>query len=138
MASVAPSKPAQAPASLSSSLDEKIPLIDWEGLRRRSLQPGGFGTNRIQIWCVILSGPRTLFSDLDLREFFHLNRPQLLHASKLAEKTEEKGELVEEHRDERQIRLDTDRSFVLYPVGEKALPAPVSSFITGALLTYVV
>lgn len=27
-------------------------------------------------------------------------------------------EPVEEHEDERQIQLDTDRSFVLYPVGE--------------------
>ena len=25
---------------------------------------------------------------------------------------------IEEHADERQIKLDTDRSFVLYPVGE--------------------
>ena len=30
---------------------------------------------------------------------------------------------VEPHPDERQVRLDTDRSFVLYPVGETA-PAP--------------
>ncbi|KAF8069231.1 rab-GTPase-TBC domain-containing protein [Lyophyllum atratum] len=92
MATMAPSEPTQAPESFTSSFDEKISQIDWEGLRRRSLQPGGFGTNRIQIW------------------------PQLLHVSKLAERTEERGELVEEHRDERQIRLDTDRSFVLYPV----------------------
>ncbi len=28
----------------------------------------------------------------------------------------------EPHQDERQIELDTDRSFVLYPVGETRLP----------------
>ena len=30
----------------------------------------------------------------------------------------EKPAAVEPHPDERQVRLDTDRSFVLYPVGE--------------------
>ena len=34
------------------------------------------------------------------------------------------------HPDERQIQLDTDRSFVLYPVGE---PLPVSSHCSEAL-----
>ena len=30
------------------------------------------------------------------------------------------------HRDERQIRLDTDRSFVLYPVGDvPSIPVPL-------------
>ena len=36
----------------------------------------------------------------------------------------------EPHPDERQIQLDTDRSFVLYPVGE---PLPVSSHCPEAL-----
>ena len=40
----------------------------------------------------------------------------------------------EPHPDERQIQLDTDRSFVLYPVGE---PLPVSSHCP-AVLTHVV
>ena len=31
---------------------------------------------------------------------------------------------IEEHADERQIKLDTDRSFVLYPVGEHSPPVP--------------
>ena len=30
-----------------------------------------------------------------------------------------------EHQDERQIKLDTDRSFVIYPVGETALLKPL-------------
>lgn len=40
----------------------------------------------------------------------------------------------EPHPDERQIQLDTDRSFVLYPVGE---PLPVSGHCP-AVLTHVV
>ncbi|RDB27057.1 TBC1 domain family member 20 [Hypsizygus marmoreus] len=65
--------------------------IDWDELRRRSLQPGGFGQDRVLLW------------------------PQLLgvDAAKVKEETVEGRE---PHTDERQIRLDTDRSFVLYPV----------------------
>lgn len=63
-------------------------------------------------------------------------RAQLLHADVPPEPTpidEEKapadkendtldlGQVVEPHPDERQVRLDTDRSFVLYPVGEPPL-----------------
>lgn len=52
-------------------------------------------------------------------------RPQLLGAPKsalVAVKEEEyEAEVPTPHRDERQIRLDTDRSFVLYPVGEAML-----------------
>ncbi|KAG6860937.1 hypothetical protein C0995_005767 [Termitomyces sp. Mi166 len=84
------------------SSDEKTILIDWEDLRRRSLRPGGFGPSRIQIW------------------------PEILGVRQRTEKEYEKQAVADdvhcEHRDERQIRLDTDRSFVLYPVGEKALP----------------
>ena len=32
--------------------------------------------------------------------------------------------IVEPHPDERQVRLDTDRSFVLYPVGEPSFHSP--------------
>ena len=32
--------------------DDKCSLIDWEALRRRSLQPGGFGDDRVDLWCV--------------------------------------------------------------------------------------
>ncbi|GLB42460.1 putative rab-GTPase-TBC domain containing protein [Lyophyllum shimeji] len=89
-------EPAELPPSLSSSYNDKTIPIDWEGLRRRSLQPGGFGPSRVEIW------------------------PQLLHVSPVVKGEEETGakeeETLVEHRDERQIRLDTDRSFVLYPV----------------------
>ncbi|PPQ88792.1 hypothetical protein CVT25_010478 [Psilocybe cyanescens] len=75
--------------------------IDWEGLRARSLQKGGFGDERVDIW------------------------PKLLNASKskdsFVNKPNKHSDLKEEqpHDDERQIGLDTDRSFVLYPVEPK-------------------
>ncbi|KAG6851800.1 hypothetical protein C0991_009189, partial [Blastosporella zonata] len=44
--------------------------------------------------------------------------PEILGVSKMIKKkTEEDVIAQDEHSDERQIRLDTDRSFVLYPVG---------------------
>lgn len=55
----------------------------------------------------------------------HFLRPQLLGAPKSApvavKEEENEVEIPTPHRDERQIRLDTDRSFVLYPVGEAML-----------------
>ncbi|KAJ7043532.1 rab-GTPase-TBC domain-containing protein [Mycena alexandri] len=67
---------------------------DWEEYRRMSLAPGGFGDKRVDIWC------------------------KLVHAE-----PQEPGQPADEesslHPDERQIRLDTERSFVLYPVDSK-------------------
>ena len=37
------------------------------------------------------------------------------------------------HPDERQVRLDTDRSFVLYPVGETCSPLPCPRRAHGAM-----
>lgn len=52
-----------------------------------------------------------------------VDRTRLLHASKetLSKEEDVKANTAEEsapHADERQISLDTDRSFVLYPAGE--------------------
>ncbi|KAJ7115882.1 rab-GTPase-TBC domain-containing protein [Mycena epipterygia] len=69
---------------------------DWEEYRRMSLSPGGFGDKRTEIW------------------------PKVLHAQPLPPFPE--GSTADEsscHPDERQIRLDTERSFVLYPVDSK-------------------
>ncbi|KAF9459688.1 rab-GTPase-TBC domain-containing protein [Collybia nuda] len=70
--------------------------VDWTALRERSLLPGGFGEERANIW------------------------PQLLGVEKTPKGSvkdeESEPEIPTPHRDERQIRLDTDRSFVLYPV----------------------
>ncbi|KAI0064241.1 hypothetical protein BV25DRAFT_1990015 [Artomyces pyxidatus] len=76
--------------------------LDWDALRRRSLQPGGFGTERQSIW------PRLLHVD-----------PATLVAAQSSVPSADSEETP--HEDERQIRLDTDRSFVLYPVDEKSV-----------------
>ncbi|KAH9003558.1 rab-GTPase-TBC domain-containing protein [Lactarius hatsudake] len=72
-------------------------FLDWDTLRLQSLAPGGFGTARAYIW------PKLLH--------VHMSAPQI------KEIPESQNE-PEPHRDERQIRLDTDRSFVLYPVDD--------------------
>ncbi|KAJ7449636.1 rab-GTPase-TBC domain-containing protein [Mycena latifolia] len=68
---------------------------DWEEYKLMSLSPGGFGEKkRAEIW------------------------PQLLHA--YPEPIPEiPADDESSHPDERQIRLDTERSFVLYPVDSK-------------------
>ncbi|KAG5720894.1 TBC1 domain family member 20 [Termitomyces sp. T112] len=71
---------------------QKAASIDWEDLKRHSLQPGGFGPSRVQIW------------------------PEILGVRQRIEMQASIDDAYREHRDERQIRLDTDRSFVLYPV----------------------
>lgn len=86
--------------------------IDWEGLRELSLQPGGFGEERVSLWCVPLG--------------FHLQhipnvvrRPKLLKVDLRTEGKDVPIDSEEEaHQDENQIKLDTNRSFVMYPVGE--------------------
>ncbi|KAE9404638.1 hypothetical protein BT96DRAFT_989200 [Gymnopus androsaceus JB14] len=64
----------------------------WEEARIRSLEPGGFGKDRVEIWMKLLNVE--------------------------ASSDEEIPDMLPEHADERQIRLDTDRSFVLYPDGD--------------------
>ncbi|KAF7370675.1 TBC1 domain member 20 [Mycena sanguinolenta] len=72
---------------------EKEPLDEWDEYRSMSLVPGGFGEKRVDIW------------------------PKVLHATpQLVEKEHSIHTETSSHPDERQIRLDTERSFVLYPV----------------------
>ncbi|KAF4618711.1 hypothetical protein D9613_009872 [Agrocybe pediades] len=74
--------------------DPKPNKVDWDALRARSLQKGGFGEERVYIW------------------------PKLLNVSQSSGIQHEVLQVDEKapHQDERQIGLDTDRSFVLYPV----------------------
>ncbi|KAI0298637.1 rab-GTPase-TBC domain-containing protein [Multifurca ochricompacta] len=71
--------------------------LDWDALRLQSLAPGGFRSARTLLW------PSLLHVDVNPTQ------PSL--------STEDQTE-PDPHRDERQIRLDTDRSFVLYPVDD--------------------
>ncbi|KAF8216412.1 hypothetical protein K438DRAFT_1558431 [Mycena galopus ATCC 62051] len=71
------------------------PSDEWETYRSMSLASGGFGEKRADIWSKVLHAtPQKAAENLSDDESFS-------------------------HPDERQIRLDTDRSFVLYPVDPK-------------------
>ncbi|KAI0000160.1 rab-GTPase-TBC domain-containing protein [Russula compacta] len=71
---------------------------DWDALRLQSLAPGGFGGARAYIW--------------------HAS-PRLLHLDVNPSQPLDNLKELDPHPDERQIRLDTDRSFVLYPVDDE-------------------
>ena len=99
--------------------------LDWNALRLQSLAPGGFGAARAQIWHA--SSPlhhSPLFPQLLNFTF----RPSLLHVDVNAIHAAENEKEHDLHRDERQIRLDTDRSFVLYPVGDAPSALTLSRF----------
>ncbi|KIY64707.1 hypothetical protein CYLTODRAFT_401513 [Cylindrobasidium torrendii FP15055 ss-10] len=84
-------------------MDEKavVPKLDWDALRKESILPGGFGDRRVEIWPQLLG----------------VNHSRSEHKTDRATSVYPEKEGLE-HSDERQIRLDTDRSFVLYPVDE--------------------
>ncbi|KAJ3914947.1 rab-GTPase-TBC domain-containing protein [Lentinula edodes] len=69
----------------------------WQEARRKSLEPGGFGKDRVHYWSKLLNVDD---SDID------------------TEATVSDIETLPVHADEPQIRLDTDRSFVMYPDGD--------------------
>lgn len=82
--------------SESSTVEKpEVEEIDWDILRKASLFPGGFGEDRIKLW------------------------PKLLNVRHGAPQDLSVFDELPSHTDERQIRLDTDRSFVLYPVDTK-------------------
>ena len=100
--------------------------LDWDQLRQTSLNPGGFGKERMTIWYACLARNACVVRVAES------SRPQVLNASTSSPTSsepppngnlvlhEEGGETVAplSHPDERQIMLDTDRSFVHYPTGE--------------------
>ncbi|KAI0628633.1 rab-GTPase-TBC domain-containing protein [Trametes polyzona] len=87
--------------------------VDWEGLRAQSIQPHGFGQERVRIWPKLLH-----VQDVVLRDP-HSATDASVSPQTREERTEPQesnsSEVVTPHADERQISLDTDRSFVLYP-----------------------
>lgn len=91
------------------------PSPDWDALRLQSLAPGGFGSARAYIWHASVSTP-------PFPHFLELySRPRLLHVHPDLDvnlSPQNSHNEHDPHQDERQIRLDTDRSFVLYPVGD--------------------
>ncbi|KAI6040872.1 rab-GTPase-TBC domain-containing protein [Pisolithus marmoratus] len=85
--------------------------VTWESLRERSLQPEGFGADRVRIWPALL-GVQPLSDPPPYSEVEGTPDPPSatsIHSSYGYED-------ADPHPDERQIKLDTDRSFVLYPL----------------------
>ncbi|KAF7309722.1 TBC1 domain member 20 [Mycena indigotica] len=74
---------------------ENTPLDQWDDYRLLSLEEDGFRQRRVEIWS------------------------RLLHVSE-GQPMDPTASDLPSHPDERQIRLDTERSFVLYPVDTKA------------------
>ncbi|KAF9077239.1 rab-GTPase-TBC domain-containing protein [Rhodocollybia butyracea] len=66
----------------------------WQHARAQSLKPGGFGKYRVKYWT------------------------KLLNVTADNEESTAQFATLPKHADERQIRLDTDRSFVMYPDGD--------------------
>ncbi|OBZ67637.1 Protein transport protein SEC23 [Grifola frondosa] len=88
---------------------------DWNALRRLSLQPHGFGQKRVDIWLEILNVDTT-GQEPEPSETSTLNESATEGEDDSSSDEAVSGLLP--HQDERQIGLDTDRSFVLYPVEE--------------------
>ena len=88
--------------------------LDWDALRLRSLAPGGFGSRRAYIWYASFPLHHSPFP----LNFEFTFRPRLLHVDVNRTHPPENEKEHDLHKDEQQIRLDTDRSFVLYPVGD--------------------
>ncbi|KIJ14696.1 hypothetical protein PAXINDRAFT_134621, partial [Paxillus involutus ATCC 200175] len=90
--------------------------LSWVSLRERSLRPGGFGEDRIKIWPALL-GVQPLS---DPPPYSEVNDESV---DGMKENIDEGDAGGDPHADERQIKLDTDRSFVLYPVESSATSA---------------
>ncbi|TFK73411.1 hypothetical protein BDN72DRAFT_814675 [Pluteus cervinus] len=89
---------------------EKTPELDWDFLKSRSLQPGGFGDDRAQLWPQLLNArlPPSPQSDKETHKDQDTTTKE--------ESLDSTHPQVTTHPDEHQISLDTHRSFVLYPV----------------------
>ncbi|KAI1785958.1 rab-GTPase-TBC domain-containing protein [Ganoderma leucocontextum] len=97
-------------------LQPPMDSLDWQAYRNLSLQPHGFGNERVRIWPKLVNvDDQALLSE-------HPYDPT--EASAWSDASFDLGNPNEDkldgdpHADEHQIGLDTDRSFVLYPVEE--------------------
>ncbi|KAI0689903.1 rab-GTPase-TBC domain-containing protein [Cerioporus squamosus] len=89
---------------------QRLEDLDWQALRTMSLRPHGFGEERVRIW------PQLVHIDPKQVRETH-ETPDDVWSDTTFEQALEDPVLEEKpHVDERQIELDTDRSFVLYPV----------------------
>ncbi|EKM58169.1 uncharacterized protein PHACADRAFT_182539 [Phanerochaete carnosa HHB-10118-sp] len=86
------------------------PSLDWDHLRKLSLRPGGFREQRVELWKQLLN--------IEPQPFEQLAVKRGADAAPTDSLEKDLPQAVEPHQDERQVQLDTDRSFVLYPVGD--------------------
>ncbi|CDO71045.1 hypothetical protein BN946_scf184844.g49 [Trametes cinnabarina] len=85
--------------------------LDWEALRARSALPHGFGEERVRIWPKLLHIDGESSSD----DIVATGSTAPHAAREEHERADQRTREEQPHEDERQIGLDTDRSFVLYP-----------------------
>ncbi|TFY64550.1 hypothetical protein EVG20_g5909, partial [Dentipellis fragilis] len=111
---------------LDSHLQRGEEPLDWDALRERSLEPGGFGADRAWLW------PRLLHADSVQGNYGTEVGTERVDVEVEVEE-ENMEETEKEHEDERQIGLDTDRSFVLYPVGDSRPPSVRNPLLTTSL-----
>jgi TBC1 domain family member 20 len=102
--------------------------LDWDALRLQSLGQRGFSSARAYIW------HESFLLSLFLFFNFILSRPKLLHVDVNHDPFLANQKELDPHQDERQIRLDTDRSFVLYPVGDSLPYTHIASFFAHTQL----
>ncbi|KAH9888019.1 rab-GTPase-TBC domain-containing protein [Cubamyces lactineus] len=90
--------------------------LDWHSLRVQSTRPYGFGAERVKIWPRLLHIGDRIAGDYSATDSVTASSTNQQDTGNEGEE----GNVQEEepHADERQIGLDTDRSFVLYPVEE--------------------
>lgn len=110
------------PVDATSSPATDCVQLEWDEIRQLSLRPGGLRDRRAELWYVHLNVYMSGCKPLGFRtKLLHVEPPNVSSSSEpdlTSALDGEKSRVVEPHPDERQVRLDTDRSFVLYPVGE--------------------
>jgi len=96
-------------------VEEALRCGDWELLRTLSLKPGGFGKERSSVWSFLVQANTARTDEDNFEEPLHPTlRRRKQSVSTVHEQSDSDPDVV--HPDEHQIKLDTDRSFVLYPV----------------------
>ncbi|KAL5522754.1 hypothetical protein ACEPAG_8772 [Sanghuangporus baumii] len=127
---------------------------DWSCLRSLSVKPGGFGEDRIYVWPFLLHVEQDDNPVKEEDETDSVSSPMRRRRGRISplgasnEKLSVDGDSksspcstgAESHPDERQIKLDTDRSFVLYGVEDEEnveiLQAKLNSLITSVFRKY--
>ncbi|KLO19413.1 hypothetical protein SCHPADRAFT_885554 [Schizopora paradoxa] len=109
------------------SVGEAVRRRDWKLLRKLSLRPGGFGKERFSAWLFLVNANGAIDDDPD--------DPKLPKHGEAGEEHDDDSDPEFMHPDEHQIRLDTNRSFVLYPSEEQRDRAELQSDLNDLITT---